>query len=322
MRGTKRHHAMSGETLTPKMFDREDVEDWKYHLAVQGYVVIKDLLSEEQKRKEFTLFNDMMKECCPGFDENDSSTWENKNMPGLFGKAIQGSSYNMAHSDWMWFLRLCPEFKYLFSKIHNTNDLCVSFDGFSLDWNVLNTSESWLHEDQALNLVPGLLSVQGVYNTVPVTESSRGFCCVPTSHLRARERQSRRSILPRKNYVPLDDITEQSNSVKLLVPDNSMILWNSFLLHANECGTFNSEKGWNRRSAYICMMPSILRSEKVREAKIEAYKNGYQGTHWPIFWVRKREPYPRNTKRLLRLHDCTIRFNIDNGIPNDRLSLF
>ena len=46
---------------------------------------------------------------------------------------------------------------------------------------------------------------------------------------------------------------EERKSVKLLVPENSLVLWNSYLLHANECGTVNNEYGWNRRSAFICM---------------------------------------------------------------------
>ena len=284
--------------------------------------MIADVLSDEQIACESKLFNEMMEECCPNFNKDDKSTWVNRSMPDLFGKAIQGSTNNMAHSDWMWFLRLCPQMKDIFRNVHGTEDLCVSFDGFSLDWNVENRSKSWLHEDQALNISPHVFSVQGTYNAVAVTETSRGFCCVPGSHLTAGRRHANRLVKPKKNYVLLEeDSPEHDNSVKLLVPSNSVVLWNSFLLHANECGTANNDEGWNRRSAFICMMPKVIRPADVLVAKIQAYRNGYQGTHWANHWTRKMNPYPRN-KYLLPLRDCTIKFDEGGLIPPDRFELF
>ena len=75
MRGIKRRHGDSepSQTITPHP-TMEDFAAWKFHLDFEGYVVITDVLSEAQRTEEFSLFNTMMKECCPGFDEHDSST--------------------------------------------------------------------------------------------------------------------------------------------------------------------------------------------------------------------------------------------------------
>ena len=78
--------------------------------------------------EKFYFYN-MMKECSPLFKPDDRSTWVNANLPGLFGKAIQGAEFNLSQSTWLWYLRECPPFKNIFTALHGTTDLCTSFDG-------------------------------------------------------------------------------------------------------------------------------------------------------------------------------------------------
>ena len=129
----------------------------------------------------------------------------NANLPGLFGKAIQGAEFNLSQSNWLWYLRMRPQIKGIFQALHQTPDLCTSFDGFSLDWSCENKSPPWLHEDKDLRCPTRreLRSVQGIYCATETREDSRAFACVPDSHATADERFFARSLRDRQEGIPL-----------------------------------------------------------------------------------------------------------------------
>ena len=68
---------------------------------------------------------------------------------------------------------------------------------------------------------------------------------------RAEYRAQHAIEAPRRHYIVLPDAhPDQRRAVKLLVPGNSVVLWNSRLLHANESGTQNRPGAvLNRRTA-------------------------------------------------------------------------
>ena len=322
-----------GSVLTATSRPIADTNAWLQDLDDLGFAVISDFLAEAEQKQELALFNEMMLECCPNFDPDDRTTWTNKNMPGLSGKAIQGTTNNMAHSDWMWYLRTLPKLRLMFSHVHAcpVDDLCVSFDGFSLDWSSKNKSEPWLHEDINLSLpLPnGLKSVQGIYTATAVKDFTRGFACVPGSHKHAEYRHNQRLtsgvVVPNRHYVPFGDNAPLPS--KILVDANSFILFDSAVLHQNSGGVQDTDHGWNRRAAFLCMMPNMYRAGGVYQQKIDAYIEGAKTSHWAIWCERSKKPrWSRSRHNLLELSDYPIK-RLEGQtpaltIPQERLVLF
>ena len=59
----------------------------------------------------------------------------------------------IGQSEFLWFIRGNPNVKHVFSRIWNSNELCVSFDGAGCfrDWRLneqWKTSGAWYHCDQ------------------------------------------------------------------------------------------------------------------------------------------------------------------------------
>ena len=90
----------------------------------------------------------------------------------MFGKGM--AVFNgFGQSNFMWSLRTNPHIYKIFQEVHQTEDLVVSLDGFSVYLSDKQKSKSWLHIDQ--NPTNELFSIQGAYNFMPVGEKDAGF---------------------------------------------------------------------------------------------------------------------------------------------------
>ena len=129
-------------------------------------------------------------------------------------------------------------FKLFFSNYHNvpSNELCCSMDYINVMFDYKNKKESWLHRDQAWWLYNGnTLSLQGFYSRYSVDKDDSGFVCVPYSHKLDYQKTSTKT-----HYVVLDKNSDLHNySVKILIPENSFIVFNSKTLHCNQSGSRN-----------------------------------------------------------------------------------
>jgi hypothetical protein len=108
-------------------FDFSDSENWKAYLKENGFVVIKNYLSQETCSEFIDSFWALMETLAEGrLDRNDPSTQVlGKNYPPvLHGGMIQ----YVGHSEPQWKLRtLC---KPIFETLWDTDKLKSSFDGF------------------------------------------------------------------------------------------------------------------------------------------------------------------------------------------------
>jgi len=315
-------------TLTPPTLDRVDVDSWKEYLDTEGYAVIRDVLEKPAVDTGLEQFWKDWNTVSPGFVRTDPATWSIQTSPMMFAKGM--ATFNgFGQSDFAWHLRTQQPIIDIFANIHGTQDLITSFDGFSVFFSKKQKSpKDWWHIDQHPN--NPTYTVQGAYNFLPVTEESAGLTLVPRSH---------RTFVPSPTAVTKDWIQIHSNKtpeeaaaavadgVKLILPANCFVLWNSKTIHANIGITpLNSRDKTdagvlNRLTVYITYVP---RSRRTSEAQLEqrkaAYKNGSTTSHWPNRVEVKTYPWGFGPAYEAKgFGKIAPRLDADGEIPADRL---
>ena len=262
---------MTIKNINPQLFNLEDVQDWKKNFYEEGYVVIKDIISSNENKEATSLFKKEWKIVSPNFDWEDKHTWTTKNIPMVYGKGM--AMFNgFGQSQFMWYLRTKKNVKEAFVCLFEDEDLVVSFDGFSVFLSKKQKSPIWLHQDQRSQ--DNTISVQGMVNLCPVSSKDAGFICVPKSHL---------TLVPppsNSDFIVLSKEDEHyTKAVKLCIPENCLILWNSKTIHANT-GMGSKEDELNRLTAYIAFCPRSRQSKEVHKQRLEGYSKGHTSNHW------------------------------------------
>jgi hypothetical protein len=192
----------------------------------------------------------------------------------------------LSQSDFMWSLRTDPAILDIWHRLHETKELVVSFDSFSVYLSNKQKSQSWLHTDLKFN--SEIYSIQGAYNFLPVTETSSGFVVVPKSHKTYKIDKKTKT-----NFSQIDiDDPHNDKAVKLIIPENCFVLWNSKTIHANT-GISDKKliKDLNRLTCYITYFPKSLRPADIFEKRLIGYKNGASCSHYAIDFNQKQHPY-------------------------------
>ena len=302
------------KTIEAKLFDINHEEEWRAHLDEEGYVVLKDILPYKEKIYGFGLFAEDWKQVTPKFDLHDKTTWRPETCPLMWNKGMVYWN-GFGQSNFMWYLRTHPRIRGVYERLFGTNELVVSFDGFSTFISHSQKSPSWLHIDQSPLF--DYLSVQGSYNFLPVKEDDAGFCVIPRSHKTYRpEVKDPRNFLP----IPLED-EHIERAVKLLMPENCFTLWNSRTGHAN-AGMTKQKVELNRLTAYITYFPKKDRKEEVLQKRLNGYKEADNCSHWAIYHHKKAHP-ARSAARYESRGFNWIRPKLteDGEIPPERLEL-
>eukprot|EP00026_Physarum_polycephalum_P009822 Phypoly_transcript_09959.p1 GENE.Phypoly_transcript_09959~~Phypoly_transcript_09959.p1 ORF type:complete len:402 (+),score=66.12 Phypoly_transcript_09959:26-1207(+) len=293
-------------TLSPPTFAIGD-EAAKTYLEENGYVVFRDVVNEEKNTKAVSLLWDWLEGLGTGIKRGKVGTWENKNWPEMFVNGIF-ERYGIGQSAFMWYLR--HECRNVFEFLCGTNELLCSMDGCSVfrPWMVdkkWKTVGGWWHFDCSRNVsealsVAGLPDcIQGALCLLPATAESGGFACVPKSHLLWNEYFDTHTHRTMGHWVPLNpDDSICKDGVRILAPKNSMICWNSKLVHCNAPGDGpHSKTNLLRIVAYISMQSSNLLKEEKLAALVKKRKeaiNKYASTsHWSIFCQPKTPRHQR-----------------------------
>ncbi len=299
-------------TLTPPTFNPESSEDWIPFLNEQGFVVLENVLPNEIRQTYLDLFKREWCQVATGFSWDDQSTWTSKNLPLMLSKGMAVFS-GWGHSEFMWSLRTNPNIYGIFEKLFETEELVVSFDGFSAFFDSkIQKSPSWLHIDQ--NPKNTSKSFQGAYNFFKVGEDDAGFVVVPKSHETYKP-----DVSHQKDWIVVEQETFISQSKKLLIPENCFVIWNSKIIHANQ-GMKKGTKGFNRLTSYITYLPKEIRSEEIRQKREIAYKLAETTSHWANKCEIKKYPYgfgPNYVKKgFVKIASL---METDGNIPEDRL---
>ena len=213
----------------PQLFNLSNKYCWEKHLDEEGYVVIQNILDQTQIDIGLDLFWKDWMTVSPNFKKDNIKTWTSFNSPMLFGKGIAGFN-NFGQSDFCWHIRLQEKIIEIFKLIHNTSELKCSFDGFSMFFTEEQQSKLWWHIDQNPN--NPIYCIQGSYNFLTVDENDAGMVLVPKSH---SSYFSNRKLLDtdiNKDWITFKEEIIH-DGVKLLIPANCFVLWNSRLIHSN-----------------------------------------------------------------------------------------
>tara|TARA_B100000674_G_C37756622_1_gene875924 strand:- start:19 stop:933 length:915 start_codon:yes stop_codon:yes gene_type:complete len=271
--------------LRPETYRVEDYKVWKEALKKEGFVVLRDIISKDNKEKAITMFKSDLNSISKSFDWEDRKTWTSNNTPIVWGKS-SAVFCGFGQCDSNWFLRLNSRAREAFSYVYDTNNIIVSFDGFSLFLSDKQKSTSWLHQDQRPS--DERYSIQGIINLLSCNENDAGFICVPKSHVEYQppDQNTDWVVLPK-------DSPYKDKSVKILTPERSLILFNSKLIHANVGIQKKHPMGVhiNRLSAYITFVPRDRQSEKIRQERIKGYFSGDSCSHWADRYEVKKIPY-------------------------------
>ena len=304
----------------PKLFEKDDIDNWKMYLENEGFVVIKNVLTETELNAGLDIFKEDMKMVSPNFDMNNSSKLNINTCPIMYGKGM--AIFNgFGQSNFMWHLRTNPQIQDIYKHVYDDDDLVVSMDGFSMFVSSEQKSKSWLHIDQ--NPKNSLYSIQGSFNYLPVASNKdSGFVVVPKSH---------KTYKPKINtnkdwFVCENQPIEESR--KLIIPENCLTLWNSRTIHANE-GIFKPGTSFNRLTCYVTFQPKKFRKEKIKKKRVIAYLKGETTSHWANRCELKRYPFGFKSryeargfgKIIPKLEDEYEDGKLKKKIPNERLIL-
>ena len=118
-------------TSEPELFDIEDDGAWKDHLDDHGYVVIKEVLCKDKYYKVYEQFVRDWLYVSPEFSFADKETWTLDRCPIWWEKGMV-YSHGFGQSNFQWMLRTDKNIINIWERLHDTDELVVSYDGFSV----------------------------------------------------------------------------------------------------------------------------------------------------------------------------------------------
>jgi ectoine hydroxylase-related dioxygenase (phytanoyl-CoA dioxygenase family) len=309
--------------LRPTLFEVQNDVEWKKYLEEEGYVVIQNVMRDEDITQAFGIFMNDMKCVSQSFDIENLKTYAIEFTPMMFSKGM--AVFNgFGNCDFMWYLRTNPSIKNIYERLYNEKDLCVSMDGFSMFVSSEQKPGQWLHVDQHPD--NDIYSIQGAYSFLPVEETSSGFIVVPRSHKTFKPTVTAKGdwIVYDKNKEGFEQIETQA--VKLLIPENCFVLWNSKTVHANtgivKKPRTKAIQRFDRLTCWITYLPRTLTTEGVVNERIAAYKNGETTSHWSNRCEIKKYPFGFGPTYESRGFSKIIpKLEEDGSIPKDRLIL-
>jgi hypothetical protein len=306
----------------PELYNLTDVKDWKAALKYNGYVVIKDILTEEEQSEYFDLFKKDWTTVSPKFNFTDTNTWKKDNCPIMQKTGFTYAS-GLSQCDFMWSLRTNPNIRGIYENLYDTNELVTSFDGFSVFLSDKQDPGYWLHIDQNReNPLIDEQSIQGAYNFFSVGEKDAGFVVVPNSH--DTYDPPKGTVYPHQQFIQVDSTDPHIDfAVKLIIPKNCFILWNSFTIHGSEGMAPNLyKKELNRLTSYITYFPKYLRSDTIRRERMAGYYLSECCNHYATRHDVKGYPYGTKSRYLANDFQ-TIKTTLtpEGNIPAERLKL-
>lgn len=261
-------------------------------------------------------------------NRNDKSTY--KQILELFpNHKMLLQHWKVGHSELVWKVRQNPKVKEVFSKIWNTDDLIVSFDGASiyiLDKPTRNQN-SWFHVDQSYTR-NNFECIQSWINAYDTNEGDATLVILENSHKYHSEFQKTFEISDKKDWFKLQNkeqydfyINNNCLEKKIKCPRGYGVFWDSRLVHYGNPVEKTSPDNFNFRCVvYICMTPRNLASKKELEKRKKAFYELRMTSHWP-HKVKLFPKYPQTYgKQIKDIADITNEM-VSNYITENGLNM-
>lgn len=280
-------HNMKFSELQPVTVPRytiDNVRGWLEHLHRFGYTAIQDVLPFNVYNQVVDDFWTYLGSCNPKDpilrDVPESWSYDKviPNSNGVFKTFI-------GYEKFIWDVRIntVRPFQNIWG-LYGKRDLVSSFDGGSL---LIPTDKdkfkTWLHFDQPRKY-RDFCCVQGVMTLSDSFEDDGGFCfSYPDSGpYRGMERffnyymDNHKSCGLMWGKIDMTDPVVKSLTIKkLCVPKNTLILFDSRLLHANVPSRRNT-----RLAVYTSFQPRSGVTKEIHEKRIKAVENQQMTGHW------------------------------------------
>ena len=257
--------------------------DYKKHLERHGYVIIPDILDDDEiieSTKEFHKWRTSI----PNLD----------NLHNLIEVAGIYKYHEVGHQRFAWLLRTNDKIINVFKKLWDTDELVCSFDGSCYyPSNYIGEETYWTHCDQS-PLKRGLQCYQSFISLT--SNKERTFVVYDGSHklndeyneLYKTDEPSEFNVI-NKNYVD----TIQYRKKLLSVKAGSLVIWDSRTFHQNTCGPSDCVE--ERIVQYLCYLPkNDERNTQEEQEKRREYFRSYKTTPhlpYPITAIPKQSHY-------------------------------
>lgn len=291
------------------------------HIEENGYVVLPNILSEDECKVEVNRLWNFIEATSPSVLRSDSDTWyPSANQNGTDGDSDTGDD-PWPHSGWLSLPDMCQSFQsgWLFSQLreklaervfeplYGTRELHSSKEGFTfhrptasppgstktirhpligLKPNVCNkpSNTNGEHFDQRAAHT-GLHCIQSSTALLDQKPDQDGcFLCWPGSH-REHPRITQNIWRGRSDWVPLTDEELEGLKERGYAPKRIPVNKGDVILWRSDlchCGVSPAPISTGFRAvSYTCMLPACLTADDMYENKRNEYLNGLSGDHRP-----------------------------------------
>jgi hypothetical protein len=197
-----------------------------------------------------------------------------------------------SHEKWAWAVRQEPGVVGAFEKVHDTEDLVVSFDTVNLSFpnrKDLQANKPWAHQDQDPTK-PGFRCLQGLVNLLPNGPEDGGLIVCKGAHLLSEEFHKKFIDEPKvwawtKEWYGFSEAglkwLADKGCVweKVCMEPGDLVVWDSRTPHYNVSPSETSTQP--RFAVYTCYMPVADLSQEELQKKKKAFEEMDFTTHWP-----------------------------------------
>lgn len=246
------------------------IEEIKQELSEKGYVVVPNVLTEEQITYSKKIFKDWQK-TIPNHD--------------VIHKAVSPHGiykfHEVGHQRHAWYIRTRKTVTDIFKGIWDCEELVVSFDGSNyIPKNCNKKDNFWTHTDQS----PAKKGVHCYQGMVTLTDNKeRTLVLYEGSHKLHEPYFKVYEPKTGGDWQVLDEnyIYSIKNAKRVLhIPAGSLAIWDSRTFHQNQYGKANSEE---RMTQYVCYLPDNheKNTETMTKKRVKYFKERRTTSHWP-----------------------------------------
>jgi hypothetical protein len=290
-RGEMKYHPEFDQSL----IEVDNIDDANRVLDQYGVCIVKNLLNEQEcegiRDGMAQTLEHLTANMRPPFKYENKKTWST--LDNLLPKKhMMYQHYGVGQAQFFWDLRCNPKVINAFASLWGTDDLLVSFDGFSfhLPPETLGkgyesgAKSKWWHVDQSFQRI-GKACIQGLVNGNDTNIGDATLTVLVGSHNCHESYGKDNNVVTTKDWYLLPSIDyyieKGCPEHRISCPRGSLVLWDSRTVHYGaEPLKYRPEPNL-RTVCYVCYTPRNLITEEKRKDKISYFETMRVTNHWP-----------------------------------------